>query len=58
MRAERVGIGREIEFRVRLGAGGDMDALKAPVEKETALYEDTRVDIVVVGAGSAGGILE
>lgn len=34
-------------------AGGDMDALKAPVEKETALYEDTTVDIVVVGAGSA-----
>lgn len=35
-------------------AGGDIDLLKEPVEKETTTYSDTTVDIVVVGAGSAG----
>lgn len=35
-------------------AGGDMDLLKAPVEKDVTVYEDTTVDIVVVGAGAAG----
>lgn len=35
-------------------AGGNLELLTAPVEKETALYSDTTVDIVVVGAGAAG----
>lgn len=35
-------------------AGGDLALLKAPVEKEKTVYEDTAVDVVVVGAGAAG----
>ncbi len=35
-------------------AGADIEALKTPIEKETAAHEDRKTDVLIIGGGLAG----